>query len=192
MLPKDRRIESRGTRYGKLMHPKGRLRRRWSVPAHTLSIKEVDIPRWSALDSYDARIRLAERFVGIPVVARARIRDQPHSIFDVGLARSQLRNPNEEGSEILSGDFRENILLNFERPPKTVWSSRANKHDDAYAIAGSIESSAERLAVIAQHLVTGIGGSGSGATTQCDRSPATAQERLARQLVHSCVTPYKA
>ena len=80
--------------------------------------------------------------------------------------RSQLRNPNEEGGEILSRNFRENILLNFERPPKTGWSSRADEHDDAYAICRSIESSAERLTVVSQDLIAGIGRSGSGTTAE--------------------------
>src|SRR6516225_6011278 len=103
------------------MHPEWRLRRCRPIPPRTLSVKEVDVPRGSSLDSQHARIGLAERFVRIPIVARARIGDQPHSVLDVGLARSQLGNPNEECGEILSGDFRENVLLNFERPSKTGW-----------------------------------------------------------------------
>jgi hypothetical protein len=107
--------------------------------------------------------------VRIPVVARARIGDQAHSVFDVGLARSQLRNPDEEGSQILNGDFREDILLDFERPSKTVRSSWADQHDDAYAINCSIESTPERFSVVAQDLVTGTSCGGSRATAKCDR-----------------------
>jgi len=148
VLPKDCRIEPRRRGYGKLVHPKCRLRWCRSVPVHAFSVEKIDIPRRSALDSEYTRIRLAERLVRIPVVARARIADQRHAIFDVGLARSQLWNPNEECREVPGWDFRENVLLNFERPPKTGWSSGAHKHDDAYAVYGSIEGGVQWFAVV--------------------------------------------
>jgi len=124
------------------MHPKDRLWRQRCVPSRVLSIEKVDIPCRAAFYSQELRIGFTEGFVRIPVVAHARVGDERRSVADVGLARSQFRNPDEEGCEIFRGDPRENVALNFERPSKTERSSRADEHDHADAARGCVEGRA--------------------------------------------------
>lgn len=62
--------------------------------------------------------------------------------------RTQLWNPNDKWDERRARLVSEDRLLNFEGPPKTKPSSRANEHDDTNLICIVIECFAKRRAAL--------------------------------------------
>lgn len=61
---------------------------------------------------------------------------------------AELWNPDNEGHERTAWLVRENRFLNFERPPKTKPSSRADEHHDTNLVRILIERGAERRAAL--------------------------------------------
>jgi len=62
--------------------------------------------------------------------------------------RAELRNPNDEGHEVAAWLAVEDCLLNFERPPKTQPSSRADEHHDSNLVRIAVECRAKRSAAL--------------------------------------------
>lgn len=62
--------------------------------------------------------------------------------------RAKLWNPDDECHERAAGFARKDRLLNFERPPKTKPSSRADEHHNTNLVRIVIERRAQRQAAL--------------------------------------------
>jgi hypothetical protein len=129
---------------GELVHPIGGLWRKDAAPALSATVEQIYVPRRAGRAEH-ALIGVSQPAPRVPIVFRAPVGDQAHAGRRVMPVRAELRNPNEIGLKQSARLVRQNRVLNFERPPKTEPSSRADEANDSHRTVVSVESRAKRL-----------------------------------------------
>lgn len=147
MLIEDVWVEVRRSRYPrKLVHPV--IRRGWkrTAPRSSACVKQVDIPGRSRRTQH-LSVGVPQPAAAVPILTRAPVSNQRHSVGDIVPLSAKLRYPDEVGGKRRVRFARQNRFLNFERPPKTEPSSRTDERDDAHPIGVTVESRAKRFTV---------------------------------------------
>lgn len=121
------RIQSRRRRdTAELVHPERRFGRRSAVPSGTSTEEQVHVPSGPRCRQ-DRFVCASERFTWIPVLVRPLVRYERCATGNVRGTRAEFWRPNDERGQTGICDLGEHGALNFERPSKTVWSSRTNE-----------------------------------------------------------------
>jgi len=160
------------------MHPENRPRGRRRSPLDTARIEQVHIPGRPRCRK-DAFIVCAEQFAGIPILTGALVRDERHPGGDILHRSAQFGHPDNVRCQIIARFTPEHIALNFERPSKTLASSRANEHHDADLANILVERRTQRFSVARDRLIMRMATAGvSDATSAQQRASAGGQKRL--------------
>ncbi len=159
------------------MHPEGRSGRRRRGPLDAARIEQVHVPGrpgcWK-----DALVISAEQFFWVPILTGAYVRDQGHPAGDVLHLSTQFGHPDDVCCQIVARFTPEHIALNFERPSKTLASSRADEHDDADLANIVVKRRTQWFAAARDRLVMrGAYRAAAGASAQ-QRTDGAAQKRL--------------